>query len=340
MAYEIGTATDYKDLLDRLRLFATDSSRAIDSAGMGIDELDPMNAEDVWTVKRWNTNWDALNGYELILSGPGVTGSDNIYVGIQTYYSDVTGYYNWMVCGMTGFTSGATLLNQPGIRGADYIYFPHVFLNNTSMKYWFVGNGRRLAGVVKVAGTYYATFYLGYFLPYGTPAEYPYPLMIGGSAAYINTSAYLKYSSTYPSNTGWPNGMSDDAYSTQTALMLYDGEWRTIGNHNRSGTDSNCVNPAINRSVWPYVFAISSWSYYANILQHYGDISPGSVVPLWPMIMYAAGPNKNVYGEPQGFYAVLCDDVVTEDTVTIDGKTYIVFQLGSLTNTYFAMLKE
>ena len=337
MAYEIGTASDYLDLLDRLRLFATDSARAIDSAGMGIDELDPMAPDDVWTVKRWDTDWDGDGGYELILAGPGVTGTDNLYVGIQTYYNASTGYYNWALAGMTGYADGFDWLQQPGVRNNAISYLPQVLLNDASMKYWFVGNGRRIAGVAKVAGTYYATFYLGYFLPYGTPQEYPYPLMIGGSAAYISTA--LKYSSTYASNSGWMDGMQDN--STQTALILYDGEWVQIGNHDATGTAYSDVYYAKNTNTWPYYYGgQSGLSYFANTLQHFGDISPGNVVALWPIMMYAVAVNKNVYGEAQGFYAVLCDDVVTEDTVTIDGKTYIIFQNGSRTNCYFAMLKE
>ena len=43
-----------------------------------------------------------------------------------------------------------------------------------------VANGRRIVVVVKT-GTYYECVHLGLFLPYATPAQYPYPLVVGGS---------------------------------------------------------------------------------------------------------------------------------------------------------------
>lgn len=69
MAYETGTATDYLDLLDKLRVFLT-SNASLVAAGQQ------------WQVLRWQT--DNNGEKELILKAPGLAGTDNIYCGILT----------------------------------------------------------------------------------------------------------------------------------------------------------------------------------------------------------------------------------------------------------------
>jgi hypothetical protein len=338
MAYEIGEATNYKDLLDRLRLFATDPDRAIHSAGMDISELDPIAAQDAWTVKRWDPDWDGNGNYELILSGPGVTGSDGILIGFQTYHDDGEGYYNWCLAGMTAYSDAASFLNQVGVRGNSYDYLPHVFLNNTTIQYWFIGNGRRIAGVAKVGGTYYACFYLGYILPYGTPAMAPYPLMIGGSAGYTSLAAGRVYSSTGYNNRGFIDPFCD-SYSSDPkycSLIFMDNDWYGFGNHYNQYHNTRYI-------VWPYLYNVFGYTTPHTLYSHYGAPLLDGGHALWPLILSGPGPTtKNMFGEMQGIFATISSGLVTEDTITVDGKTYIVFQNGTYNGTedHFAILKE
>src|SRR5690606_34479125 len=79
MAFEIGTATDYRDLLDRFHAFITTNP-------------DLVAANQQWQALRWTT--DAQNK-ELILKAPGLAGTEEIYCGIRTSESATSGYYLW-----------------------------------------------------------------------------------------------------------------------------------------------------------------------------------------------------------------------------------------------------
>lgn len=168
MAWQTGTSTDWKDLLDDLVTFA-------DANG--------------WDVERNTTVGDVK---EVILNGDG-GGSDAIYVGIRTYHDASSGARNWELAGMTGYVSGNTWENQPDISPgryngatADERYGAYVPLSNSTISYWFSSTSRRIIVVAK-CGTSYASAYLGWINPAGTTAEYPYPLYIAGNAAVFNT---------------------------------------------------------------------------------------------------------------------------------------------------------
>jgi hypothetical protein len=336
MAYEIGTATNYLDLLDRLKEFVTDPTRAILSAGQDIDELSAIPVDEAWDVVRYVEDWDGAGNdeLELILQGPGVSGNDEITVGIQTYRYAGVGAYNWRVQGQTGYSDLVSWLEQPGVVGATFNNRPIVALNNASIDYWFFANGRRIMGVAKVGGTYYAHFYLGYYLPYGLPGAYPYPLMVGGSMSYSVTEAYQVYSfSSY----NWPywDPCWGSSGKTDSSLSLLDSSWLQIGNRTTAGT----AGP--DRNVWPFIYhdgyAADDYALFTRNLDQY----PAGYTVLFPLIISTKTPDTNNYGEMQGIYACPCDDVVTEDTVTIDGETYIIFQAGSKQDSFnYAAIKK
>jgi hypothetical protein len=338
MAYEIGTADDYLDLLDRLKEFMTDPSRAVQSAGTGISEIDPIDSQDVWTVKRWDTDWDGNGQYELILAGPGVSGIDDILIGFQCYRDTGYSVYNWMLGGFTGYSDVDDWRQQPGINSNAEDNMAHVGLDNGLMDYWFFGNGRRVTGVVKVGGTYYASFYLGYILPYGVPNSFPYPLAIGGSHGWSAISV-MRYSNTGAHNRGWTDPYSLSGSFVNESLWYLNGSWLGVGNHYQDAEGQL----AYKVNVWPYHYGQTGGSqnypdYYALRM----DPDPSGDHFVMPLILSSQTPNINVFGEFHGVFAVLSQGVVTEDELTINGDTYIVFQNGRLQGpgNYFAIKKE
>lgn len=154
-----GTATDYRDLLARLRQFVT---------------TDMTPAGERWTELRWETT---ATTQELLLKGPGLAGVDEIYVGIRSYENANSGWYWWDLQGLTGHVSNLGFYAQPG---ADSQYPVGLPLWQYSIPYWFFANGRRIVIVAKV-GTSYETGYLGFMLPYATPQEHFYPMFVGGT---------------------------------------------------------------------------------------------------------------------------------------------------------------
>lgn len=348
MAYEIGTASDYKDLLSRLRKFISDPDRVIgDDPNM--TELVAINsdigsgeASQAWEVgegsgdvySRWNTNYDGNGNYELIACGPG-SGSDQIFVGIQTYSN--VGYYNWKLAGFTGYSPGITFANQPGVTNGKW---PRMLMWNSTIKYWFVANGRRFIVVARTSTGIYECCYGGFALPYGLPTQFSYPLVIGGSSTGYNSELYSSQDAQHrafvdPGGSsayiGSCSGNPDSSQEYSTLKALVGTSWLQFVNRN-GDTTCECYNV-----VWPYITTNAVYNGYGlrDFSGYWGALKANldGSFPVFPLVMIASRPNICVFGELQGCYAVPRGvgnpQVNSEDTITIDGDTYIVFQ-----NTY------
>ena len=111
------------------------------------------------------------------MAAPGYIGPDgavNAYVGVRTYHSVASDYYNIAVAGFTGYVEANVYSGQPG-------YFESgIPTHNQHIDYWMTINDRRLAFALKVGTPVYESGYIGYCLPYATPRQYPYPLVSAG----------------------------------------------------------------------------------------------------------------------------------------------------------------
>lgn len=159
MATASGTATNAADLWSRLLTFLTTNA-------------DLVSAGQAWTVVANHS------GTEKVLRGPGLAGSDQVYVGLKRVDRATVDEYEIQITGMTGIMSGAAgilehvnALQQPA----------RMFIDNNPTTYHFVANGRRFIVVVKIS-TIFQAMYGGFFLPYADPVQYGYPMFIGGSA--------------------------------------------------------------------------------------------------------------------------------------------------------------
>jgi hypothetical protein len=158
MAYETGTATDHRDLLRRLRAFVT-------GAALG---------GQAWSELRWTE--DATT-QELMLMGPGLAGVDEIFVGIRSDQKVASDTYNWHIQGATGYLPLDAWADQPNASPER-----HMALWDQPLPYWFIANGRRILVAARVS-TRVMLIHLGFILPYATPGQYPYPLLIVGSGS-------------------------------------------------------------------------------------------------------------------------------------------------------------
>lgn len=196
MAYETGTASNYRDLLDKLRLFLTTNASLVADG-------------QEWTQMRWVTT---SNTQELILKGPGLAGLDEIYVGISSDENTSSDWFNWHMNGYGGFDNAQTFFTQPG--SFSYLVSQLYCLNlwNSSTPYWFVANGRRFIVVARV-NTYYFIAYMGLGVPYATPEQYPYPnILLGNAQSYYNS----RWSAV-------PNGRSVAVF--RGAVWQYASKW-------------------------------------------------------------------------------------------------------------------
>ena len=168
-----GTATDFLDLYTKLRDFLTSNA-------------DLVSASEEWTLVDGNSGTLTTTD-NLVFSGPGLGGTDEILVSLEPNVNAGAGYHNLGVRGLTAYNDAEPLSSQVNNSGVKYIH-----LWDSSMPYWFIANGRRFI-VVARPSTVYQAMYAGFALPFHLPTTYPYPLFVGGCSSNA-TWAYSKAS--------------------------------------------------------------------------------------------------------------------------------------------------
>ncbi|MDH1766250.1 hypothetical protein N5D37_11375 [Comamonas aquatica] len=128
-------------------------------------------AANGWTVLRFD---DTQAQHELLLKAPGLSGTEEIFVGMRTYENVSADYYNLTAAGFTGYVPSNAFAVQPGAMLSG------VPAHNQRIDYWLTLNGQRLVLAMKVGTPVYESMYLGKALPYARPDQYPYPMVVGG----------------------------------------------------------------------------------------------------------------------------------------------------------------
>ena len=224
-----------------------------------------LPANERWSVLRWEPGPPA----ELVLQGHGLAGTDQINVGIRSVAG--ADYGNWELRGYVAWNPALPFNSQYKQSGAYY-----AMLMTSAMPYWIVANGRRIVMVAKTS-THYEMMYLGLFLPYATPAQYQYPLLVAGS---YNQS--MRYSETPSNRSSFTKALRVDGY-TNYSINYYTpaGDWKKA-------------------NIWPYDI---------------GDMRecPDGSYPLLPVIMDGLGEIDGVYVVPG--YKNASENTITVDGV-------------------------
>jgi hypothetical protein len=221
--------------------------------------------------------------WEVIWKAPGISGTEEIYCGIKTYQSATSDYYNFEFGVFTGYIASNSFESQAGsssMLGAT--------LWNQDIDYWLVANGQRLMVVVKILDVY-ESFYLGKYLPYATPTQYPYPVCIWSS---ITSKAPTRYSDTTLVS-GFKGTRSN--FQIRTA----DGAWKTP-------------------DVYPYASV--------HQLRNTINLSTTAVGYYGLHSLVISDNSPNVYGELDGVYYISGFNNATENTIVYGGITYICFR--------------
>lgn len=277
MALFTGTASNYTDLLNRLVTHLT-------NAGV-------MGAE-VWQLMQTS----AVNGkQQRFLKGPGLAGEDEIYVNIQAYGDPGNDWYNWEIQGAVAHNPLLPFETQPGNSPSA-----HLLLWQSAIPYWLIANGRRFILIAKVSTTY-SNAYAGFYLPYATSAEMPYPMYIGGSA-----SSPRRWSTT-----NYNIGSFFDPTDNSCFLRNFDGYWLPIENYSDS-SGSRAERTVAN--VWPWESDF--------LIGNNQDLSYGT----YPAILHSEYSGGNVYGELQGVVYLSGFANGSENIAVIDGHNHLVVQ--------------
>lgn len=328
MSTKTGTATDYIDCLNQLRTFLT-TDATLTGLGQNWTEL-ATNATSYTVTDAGQVN---TVDFESYLMAPGLSGSEQIYINFQAYHNVVADIYNWRIKGAIGFVAlgGAnTFFTQPNSSPDAYL-----LMWNQPLTYWFIANGQRVIVVVKIA-TVYESGYFGKFLPYGTSAQYPYPVAIAGASgngiAGIHDGATPQFANLRYSDTEIYHACFFDPYNF--FWLDVSNVWRELGNFFGGSHQSGVAWD----SIWPY--------WYADGL-NIGPLLETNLDGSYPLfaarisIGGASGAPINELGELDGVFGTIGFGASSESTITDGGSnTYYMFQNAFRTSkeNYVALL--
>lgn len=311
MATETGTATGFIDLYTKLITFAT-------------TQLGGENWVQVYGYERHAEVGDTptVDGSptlgtqnvfdnKTILKGGGSGGADEIYVGLRTYYDPDVQVHTVSIQGLNSF-------DNTKVYGDQAVWSPACFsyVWDMTMAYWFVGSGRRIIAIARM-GTIYQIIHFGFFLPYATPTEYPYPLLLGGCGNDEN----ITFAATGSHNDFFVNGRWGSAVLYSPTNTFYrTGNYDTYGNFpyalSKSGSHESI-----------YYLPYSAGQDLRHRLDYVRDTLDGSFI-LTPIEMLAQGGYGmyGILGLIDGLYQVSGFGNYSENTITVNGTDYIVFQ--------------
>ena len=263
-----------------------------------------MISGERWVQDRWTD--DATQ--EFLAHAPGLAASDAIYMGARSYQDLGVPYWFIEGGGFIGHIPANTWANQPGALSGTY--WPGMSLWDTTIPFWLVANGRRAMLVAKVE-TRYEMLHLGFFLPYATPGQYPYPLLVGGSISGLAGRIRSLVSGDH--RMFWNPG-ADSAGNGSCAFMLPGAAWSRAINYTASDTASGLTTVPM---VLPY--GVTNGRKLREGLA--GDYV------LQPFVLAGMdGTQKGAFGEIDGLYAVTGYGNATENIVSIGGQNHLVVQ--------------
>ncbi len=249
------------------------------------------------TERPWQLLREDADGF--CLKGVGLAGTDEIYTNLWSLEDSGSDWFALSMQGATGFNPEDNTRSQ---LGGSNPYSMHAW--DGEMPYWFIANGRRFIVIVKVSTTYHA-LYGGFYLPYFTPTEFPYPMFVGGNTI----TPTLRWSSThnYDGNFWSPGNRT-------AAIRHLDGHWLELSNWAGSGARTQ----QINNNVKP-------WAAYGFDMSLVRDCRDGSYL-LLPGEIHSNHDGGNTYGAFDGVFWVSGFGNASENVISIEGVDYLIVQ--------------
>lgn len=314
MAYATGTAANHTDLFNKLVAFLKTNAALVSAS---------QNWSQVWAAPV-----GAPNLTDVVLSGPGLSGTDSVLVGLSLVADVPNDRFAIKMRGMTGTIASAnSIAGHVGV--SEEVGF---YADSNPMTYWFMANGRRFMVVVKIA-TVFEAAYAGFFLPYALPANYPYPMFIGGTHGYQIRTNENSWRSVVDSHShfSYPHQEWLGGGNGSTSAYMLDplGQWLPVAN--TSGGDvatPHCV-------IGPHDFGdeeldVQRSTYYGamgyDTLRRQITQNFGGGFPLTPLTIVQDQPQNQEYGILQGAYHVPGVGNSSENIVQVGGVNHLVVQ--------------
>ena len=236
----------------------------------------------------------------------------NVYVNIHRFSNEPTDARNWQFKYAINFDTAQDFNNQPGTHSQGVYY---TMTDNVAMPFRIIANARRFIVITQSVLAFNAC-YLGFYLPYATPSEMPYPICVGGNSITSTNNSQV---------TNYTMGNFYDGMIGGLIVRHVDGTHISFGSYGNS-TSGSRPTTSIAANNFPYDQTSSG----ANYLLLDNEESGGSNSwPLLSQILYTTSNNGNVYGELEGVFFVPNRNNFTNNIITIDSVDYLVLQ-----NTY------
>jgi hypothetical protein len=250
---------------------------------------------------------------QIIWEAPGHDGNSQIFCGARHLRRLDADYFDFELAMFDGYTASAGFNEQPGAQ--RFLYLP---LINVPIPYWLIANGRRLIIVAKV-NAQYEVGYLGFYDPFFSPNQVPYPAAIGGTIAIGGPGPTYESTKYRWSNSSDEHRMpthSDPRGSGGPALANHhlrvrklNGVWQGMI---ASSNDNFQVTPtASDGSIWPYNGDF-------NLL----DSNVDGSTALWPVLLNE--PTPNTMGKLDGIYAISGQGLTAETLLRLGAIDHLV----------------
>ena len=315
----IANANDHLELLSRL----------IDAlTGVAAPSIGTLPTVQRWTVLR-DDSTSVTGERHVFLQGPGLTGNDSIFVNIRAF-SGALNIRNWEIRGATAFASSSDFYTQPGTQplGRATIFT----LRNIEMPFRIIANGRRFIVLPRIVASYFAC-YCGLYLPFATPTEFPYPLIIAANAnsrlTYASDNDY-RIGNFYdgPSAFNITTDSQPDFNHSCFSIRDRNGVWiqggRYRGLNNAATGRPNTIRETL---IWPWDYGNASNIGVAStqrLFDHGLFTTNDPILPnvVIPSIVYTVDGQSTCFGELEGVYYSPTGNKSTEDILTIGLDSY------------------
>lgn len=232
---------------------------------------------------------------EWIARSTGLSGTEEIFIGIKTYENINADFYNLLLGTFTGYVSGNSFETQPG---ADYRGVP---AHNNAITYYITANAQRIVFILKVGTPVYTHGYIGKFYPYARPSEFPAPLVCAGCLS----------------------GAQETRFSDTNIVFPYHG--KTVSDHNQfymRRPDGSWYEPA----MWPFTHGSVDGDSLASTVDYGCQVPTNGNYQVEAIILHdrtdSAGFN-NVWGELDGVSFISGFNNASENVVQVGGNATV-----------------
>ncbi|UXO93748.1 distal tail protein [Pseudanabaena phage Pan1] len=285
------------------------------------------NAEDILQNLQFGTT---SPGRELgedywIWQGPGYDASRRVYIHARGFCRATSSTHAISWDFSIGYDAAIRLWNSQ--VGNTSLSRTHL-MDSGTVTYWLYSNSKRIVLVTRSGTQDYTSSYVGFMSAFGTPDQYPFPLMI--STTSVDQTTYVSGSSNSRLSSCADPGRNG------TVVRLWDGTLIYPDNRpDNSATSNLYLQTPSSGWVWPYHtgsaargdWPLSQIGDYVDYAGHFLDRmipTAQGTLPLFPCVVQSADYGN--IGVLDGVFAVPGGGVLTPlQVLTIGGVNYRVF---------------